>query len=108
PKIEQLNIHEILEHLCHITEAETGGKITIVRDYDPSIPEINADRDQLIQAGLNIMGNAQQVLLESGQANPCITLRTRILRQFTIAAKRHRMVMKIDFIDNGPGIPADI
>ncbi len=108
PKIESLNIHEILEHVCHITEAEALGKIEIQKDYDPSIPNIFADRDQLIQASLNIMGNACQALLENQQKKPRIILRTRIVRQFTIAAKRHRMVLKIDFIDNGPGIPPDI
>lgn len=108
PKIEALNIHEILEHVCHITEAEALGKIEIQKDYDPSIPDIFADRDQLIQASLNIMGNACQALLESQQENPRIILRTRVVRQFTIAAKRHRMILKIDFIDNGPGIPEDI
>jgi len=108
PKIESLNIHEILEHVCHITEAEALGKIEIQKDYDPSIPNIFADRDQLIQASLNIMGNACQALLESQQENPRIILRTRIVRQFTIATKRHRMILKIDFIDNGPGIPPDI
>lgn len=108
PNIEAVNVHEVLEHIAHIAEADAGEQIGIVRDYDPSIPDIRVDRDQLIQASLNILGNACQALIESKQSNPVITIRTRILRQFTIAAKRHRMVVKIDFIDNGPGIPEDI
>lgn len=108
PNIEEQNIHEILEHVCHIAEADSGQSVTIIRDYDPSIPDIWVDRDQMIQASLNILGNAHEALLESKQSNPQVLIRTRILRQFTIGAHRHRMVVKIDFIDNGPGIPEDI
>lgn len=108
PNIEFLNVHEVLEHICHVSEASTNQRIEIIRDYDPSIPDILADREQLIQASLNILGNACEALLESDEQHPKIIIRTRILRQFTIAAKRHRMVVKIDFIDNGPGIPESI
>lgn len=108
PKIELLNIHEALEYVVSVTKAESGKAVEIVKDYDPSIPEINIDRDQLIQASLNILSNARQALIENEQVDAKVIIRTRILRQFTIASKRHRIVIRIDFVDNGPGIPQNI
>ena len=89
--------------------AETGFRLDIARDYDPSIPDILGDREQLIQAVLNIVRNAMQAIegslgLEKGE----ITLQTRALRQFTIGQVRHRLVCRIQVIDNGPGIPDEI
>jgi len=81
--------------------AESGEQLSIVRDYDPSIPLLKGDSDQLIQAFLNIARNAARALDNRGE----ITLRTRILRQFTLGNQRHRLVAKIEISDNGPGIP---
>lgn len=108
PSIRFQNIHEIIEHVCQLKEIEPDSNITLTKEYDPSIPDIEVDREQMIQACLNILGNAYQALTENQCENPEIIIRTRILRQFTIATVRHRMVVKIDFIDNGPGIPDDI
>jgi two-component system nitrogen regulation sensor histidine kinase GlnL len=76
-----------------------------VRDYDPSIPELQADKNQLIQVFLNIVRNAAQAI-EDNHAGKII-LRSRILRQMTIAGKRHKLTAKIDIIDNGAGIKAE-
>jgi two-component system nitrogen regulation sensor histidine kinase GlnL len=75
-----------------------------VRDYDPSIPEITADADQLIQALLNIARNAARAIAGAGT----ITLRTRVKRQFTIGSIRHRLVAQIQVIDDGPGIAPEL
>ncbi len=110
-KIHPLNIHEVLERVRSLIDAETAGCILIARDYDPSIPDINGDKERLIQAVLNIVRNAMQSLLSSGKTDntaPTITLKTRALRQFTIGPKRHRLVCKVDIIDNGPGIPHEL
>ncbi|MDH5326720.1 MAG: nitrogen regulation protein NR(II) [Gammaproteobacteria bacterium] len=101
PNIEILNIHEITEHVRQIVEVATPPKVRIYKDYDPSIPEFKADRDQLIQAVLNIVRNALQAIGEEG----CISLRTRSLRQFTIGHTRHKLVCQLDIVDNGPGVP---
>jgi two-component system, NtrC family, nitrogen regulation sensor histidine kinase GlnL len=104
--VEQLNIHEILEHVRNLILAEADNLAVIERDYDPSIPEIAGDRSALIQAVLNIMRNALQA---ANQAADCkITLRSRAQRQFTIGDTRHRLVCRIDITDNGPGIPPDL
>ncbi|MCF7201292.1 nitrogen regulation protein NR(II) [Pseudomonas oligotrophica] len=109
PSLALTNIHEVLEHVASLIEAECQGRIILVRDYDPSIPEVLMDREQMIQAVLNIMRNAMQAL--AGQTElglGRITLRSRTLRQFTIGHVRHRLVARIEIIDNGPGIPAEL
>jgi two-component system nitrogen regulation sensor histidine kinase GlnL len=105
PSVSPVNIHEVLERARHLIEAETAGKILFQRDYDPSIPEFSGDREQLIQAVLNIVRNAAQALHESATKNPSIILRSRTLRQITIGAQRHKLACRIDIIDNGPGVP---
>lgn len=106
PQLAMLNIHEVLARVCSLVEAESQGHVSLVRDYDPSIPELLADREQLIQALLNVVRNAMQALASCKP--PCaagrILLRTRTLRQFTIGHQRHRLVCRIEVIDNGPGI----
>jgi two-component system nitrogen regulation sensor histidine kinase GlnL len=105
PELQQVNIHECLERVRSLMLVEAEGRVQIVRDYDPSLPELFADPDQLIQVILNICGNALQALLENpSDRQPRIELRTRPLRQFTIGAVRHRLVARIDITDNGPGI----
>ncbi len=100
-----LNIHQILEHIYSLTNAETAGEIEILRDYDPSIPELNGDEEQLIQAVLNIVRNSIQALRESVTKRPRICMRTRAIRQFTLGAERHRLVCQLVISDNGPGVP---
>ncbi|WP_445942087.1 nitrogen regulation protein NR(II) [Pseudomonas sp. XK-1] len=109
PSLAMTNVHEVLERVGSLVEAESQGSITLVRDYDPSIPDVLIDREQMIQAVLNIVRNAMQAIggqneLRLGR----ITLRTRTLRQFTIGHIRHRLVTKIEIIDNGPGIPVEL
>jgi two-component system, NtrC family, nitrogen regulation sensor histidine kinase GlnL len=105
--VQPLNIHEIMEHVRNLITAESGNQVVIKRDYDPSLPEFPCDRAQLIQAVLNIMRNALQAAAPN--LDQCeIILRSRSQRQFTVGAKLHRLVCRIDIIDNGPGIPADL
>lgn len=104
PNKVALNIHETLERVRQLVQAEVSDSITIKRDYDPSIPELKADKNQLIQAFLNIVRNATQAIQNTGE----ITLRTRIYRQMTIAGKRHKLAARIDIIDNGSGIKPEL
>ena len=104
---ESLNIHEIVEHVRNLIMAESGNRVTFKRDYDPSLPDFPCDRAQLIQAVLNIMRNALQAAAPN--IDQCeIILRTRSQRQFTVGAKLYRLVCRVDIIDNGPGIPANL
>ncbi|PTU74236.1 nitrogen regulation protein NR(II) [Pseudomonas mangrovi] len=112
PSLSVTNIHEVLERVCSLVDAESQGRINLQRDYDPSIPDLLIDREQLIQAVLNIVRNAMQALASLGELGSAslgrISLRTRTLRQFTIGHVRHRLVVKVEIIDNGPGIPAEL
>lgn len=105
PEKKRINIHQPLEHVYSLITSEISPKIVLKRDYDPSIPLIYADPDQLIQALLNIVRNAVQAL---GQAGGEILLRSRIKRQITINQQRYKLVAQIDILDNGPGIPENL
>jgi two-component system, NtrC family, nitrogen regulation sensor histidine kinase GlnL len=84
--------------------AEFPGSLAMRRDYDTSLPELVGDREQLIQAVLNIARNAAQAMKGEGM----IVLRTRVLRQVTLAKKRYRLAIELKVIDNGPGIPETV
>jgi len=104
PTYQPVNIHHVLERVRTLVLAETGERIRILRDYDPSIPELIGDMDQLIQAVLNVVRNASRALGAKGT----VTLRTRIQRQLTIGNARYRLAAQIDIVDDGPGIPPEI
>jgi two-component system nitrogen regulation sensor histidine kinase GlnL len=104
PKPACVNIHEILQYVRKITEAEAPSGVQIYSDYDPSIPDFNVDRDHFVQVFLNLIGNALNAL--NGQGN--IVLRTRIQRYLTIGNKLHRLVGCFEIKDDGPGIPDNI
>ncbi|QIL90884.1 nitrogen regulation protein NR(II) [Microbulbifer harenosus] len=108
-KLQSVNVHSITERVAQLIEAECDGALEIKRDYDPSIPDIPADSEQLIQAVLNIARNAMQAIAENiGLADGNLTIRTRVQRQFTIGRRHCALVCRIDIVDNGPGIPEDI
>jgi two-component system nitrogen regulation sensor histidine kinase GlnL len=107
--VGDVNIHEVCERVRSLIMAEFPNGLTIVRDYDLSVPEFRGDKEQLIQAVLNIAHNAAQALSmrrEAGDAR--LTIRTRVARQVTLAKIRYRLALDLHIIDNGPGIPADI
>jgi two-component system nitrogen regulation sensor histidine kinase GlnL len=104
PKQEEINLHRITEHVAQLVDAEKPPGVELVRDYDPSLPSINVDRNHMIQAFLNVARNAMQALGQSGR----LILRTRALTNFTVAGERHRLVLSAEVEDNGPGIPAEL
>lgn len=104
PQKEPVNIHEVLEHVRQLVEVEAPSGVYFLRDYDPSIPELIGDREQLIQAVLNVVRNALQAVGEEGY----VSLRSRAKRQFTIGGNRHKLVIQIDIEDTGPGIPSSM
>ena len=106
PAFAAVNVHHVIERVVKLVRAQAAVPIAFQRDYDPSLPEIEADFEQLVQATLNVLGNAAWALRDV--PSPVIRLRTRVLRQFTIGARRHRLVANVDFIDNGPGVPPEI
>ena len=107
--VGDVNIHEVCERVRALVQAEYPRGLTVRRDYDASIPEFRGDREQLIQALLNVVRNAAQALgARIAQGDAEIVLRTRIARQITWARQRHRLALELHVIDNGPGVPDSI
>ena len=104
PQFTEVNIHETLEHVKQLVRAETGESLLFGNDYDPSIPHLWADRDWLVQAFLNIVRNAVQAVGDRGS----IIFKTRVQRAFTIRSVVHKLIAVVQFVDDGPGIPANI
>jgi two-component system nitrogen regulation sensor histidine kinase GlnL len=107
--VGDVNIHEVCERVRSLINAEFSKGITVVRDYDTSIPEFRGDREQLIQTVLNIAHNACQALAERIAAGDAtLTFRTRVTRQITFGKQRYRLALELHVIDNGPGVPDSI
>lgn len=101
PDKREINIHEVLERVRSVVSVEAGERIQLRRDYDPSIPEFEADLDQLVQALLNIVRNAVQAMDGEGE----VVLHTRVERKFSIGQNSHKLVARINIEDNGKGVP---
>lgn len=100
PRLGPVGIHEVLERVRSLVEAEFG--VEVRRDYDPSLPDIVGDREQLIQAVLNIARNAAQ----AGAKH--IEFRSRAVRQVTLLRQRYRLALELQIIDDGPGVAEEI
>ncbi len=109
PTKKPLNIHDVLEHIRHLALAETPFGVKFKTDYDPSIPEVHADHDLLVQAILNIVRNAVcAVENKKDDSIGQVILKTRVLRQYTIGDVMHRLVVEVSVIDNGGGINEEL
>jgi two-component system nitrogen regulation sensor histidine kinase GlnL len=107
--VGDVNIHEVCERVRSLILAEFPKGLKALRDYDISIPDFRGDREQLIQAVLNIAHNASQALAERVAAGDAqIIFKTRIARQVTFGKQRYRLALELHVIDNGPGVPDSI
>lgn len=107
--VGDVNIHEVCERVRSLILAEFPKGLQVVREYDTSLPEFRGDREQLIQAVLNIAHNACQALAERmavGDAQ--LVFHTRVARQVTFGKQRYRLALELHVIDNGPGVPPSI
>ncbi len=107
--VSEVNIHEVCERVRSVLLAEYPRGLTVVRDYDASIPEFRGDREQLIQVVMNLAQNAAQAMndgIQRGDAQ--LKLRTRIARQVTIARQRHKLALELHIQDNGPGVAPEL
>ena len=104
PNKETTNVHELLEYVLRLVDPERGPHVRVHRDYDPGLPELSLDRDQMVQAFLNLVQNALTALDGQGR----LTVRSRAEMNFTIGDTRHPVVANIEIEDDGPGIPADL
>ena len=104
PNKKPVNVHELLEYVVRLVETEEDRQLTVHRDYDPGLPDIDLDRDQMIQAFLNLLRNAAAALDGQGR----LTLRSRAVTNFTIGNVRHRVIASVEIEDDGPGIPHEL
>ncbi len=104
PDKQPVNVHELLEYVVRIIEAEEHKSVAFTRDYDPGLPLIKLDRNQIVQAFLNLVRNAVTALDGHGT----VRLRSRAVTNFTIGDTRHRVIASIEIEDDGPGIPLDL
>ena len=104
PRVEPVNVHEVMERVRALLLAEFPGALRVERDYDTSLPETLADREQLIQAVLNVARNGAQATEGRGR----LRFITRIARQVTIARTRYRHAIALGIEDDGPGVPAEL
>jgi two-component system nitrogen regulation sensor histidine kinase GlnL len=104
PRTRLLSVHEICEYVYQLLRSEAPPGVSIERDYDPSLPEGRFDRNEIIQALLNVARNALQALAGSGR----LVLRTRALSNRRIGAQRHRLLACVQVEDDGPGVPEEL
>jgi len=104
PRKHTLNIHEVCEHVIKLIRVEAPAGVLVERDYDPSLPDASFDRNQIVQALLNVVRNAMQAVGNHGR----IVVRTRVRSGVNIGKVRHRLVTVIEVEDNGPGVPPDL
>ncbi len=97
-----LNIHAVLERVLRLAESDAGWAVRLVRDYDPSLPEVDGDEDRLVQAAWNLVRNA----IEAGAAN--VTLRTRVEHGARIGEVAHALVLRLEIVDDGRGVPEEV
>ena len=107
PRLQRVGIHEVLERVRSLVLAEFARGVEIECDYDPSLPDLEGDMEQLIQAVLNVVRNAAQAASAGGRTGH-IVLRTRAIRQITLLRQRYRLALELQVIDDGPGVPEDI
>jgi two-component system nitrogen regulation sensor histidine kinase GlnL len=104
PRKAPLNVHEVCEHVWQLLRGEAPAGVMIERDYDPSLPMGGFDRNELIQALLNIARNALQAVGTRGR----VILRTRALSNRSIGGRHHRLIASVQVEDDGPGIPPEL
>lgn len=104
PRKRPANVHELLEYVIRLVQPELGANLTVARDYDPGLPEIDLDRDQMVQALINLVRNAMMALEGRGR----LVVRTRAEMNFTIGDTRHPVIATIEIEDDGPGIPLEL
>ena len=104
PDKKPVNIHELLEYVLKLVQPQAGFALRIRREYDPGLPLIDLDRDQMVQAFLNLLQNAATALAGQGE----IVVRSRATTNFTIGDVRHRAIASIEIEDDGPGIPPEL
>jgi len=107
---EPVNIHVVLDHVKRLAQSGFARHIKFVEDYDPSLPPILANRDQLVQVLLNLVKNATEAMGEAGDGEIQLTTAFRPGVRLSVPGSNTRVSLPLEFCvkDNGPGVPGDL
>jgi len=108
---EPVNIHRVLEHVKRLAQSGFARHIRFVEEYDPSLPPVLANRDQLVQVFLNLVKNAAEAIGESAiDGEIMMTTAFRPGVRLTLPGSRSRVSLPMEFCikDNGSGVPSDL
>ena len=109
---ERVNIHRVLEHVRRLAQSGFAAHIRINEVYDPSLPPVHGNRDQLVQVALNLVKNAAESITGAGMTTGEITLITGFQHGVRLAVpgsdQRLHLPLLVAVRDNGPGIPEDL
>ena len=108
---EPVNVHAVLEHVKRLTYSGFARHIKFVEDYDPSLPPVLANRDQLIQVFLNLVKNAAEAIgEEAADGEICLSSSFRPGVRLAVPGSKTRVALPLEFCvrDNGPGVPEDL
>ncbi|WKL32837.1 nitrogen regulation protein NR(II) [Sinorhizobium meliloti] len=105
-----LNIHAVLDHVKAIAKAGFARRIKISEHYDPSLPPVFANRDQLVQVFLNLIKNAAEAIGDRADGEILLTTAYRPGIRLSVAGTREKISLPLEFCvhDNGPGVPPDL
>jgi two-component system nitrogen regulation sensor histidine kinase GlnL len=108
---EPINIHVVLDHVKRLAQSGFARNIRFVEDYDPSLPPVLGNRDQLIQVFLNLVKNAAEAIGEnSGSGEIALTTAFRPGVRLSLPGAKTRISLPLEFCvrDNGPGVPDEL
>ena len=107
---EAVNIHTVLDHVKRLALSGFARSIRIVEEYDPSLPPVLANRDQLVQVFLNLIKNASEAIGEASDGEIVLTTAYRPGVRLSVPGSKDKVTLPLEFCvkDNGPGVPADL
>jgi two-component system nitrogen regulation sensor histidine kinase GlnL len=105
-----VNIHSVLDHVKAVAKAGFARNIRVTENYDPSLPAVYANRDQLVQIFLNLVKNAAEAVGDRQDGEIILTTAYRPGIRLSVAGTREKISLPLEFcvIDNGPGVPTDL
>ncbi|WP_201404449.1 nitrogen regulation protein NR(II) [Kaistia sp. 32K] len=105
-----VNIHVVLEHVKRLAQSGFARNIRIIEEYDPSLPAVYANRDQLVQVFLNLVKNAAEAIGNDDNGEILLSTAFKPGIRLSVPGSTNRVTLPLEFIvrDNGPGVPADM